>query len=611
MNIKGATSGLVRFLLTSPQIGGLEITDSAIRFFGIKKDGFTTASLRLPPGIIGSGKVKEGQKPNLVSALKNIHSQLSADSKKIINVVLTLSDSSIYIQSFGVSRVAEKNLAEAADLNLRMLSPMPIESSYFGWQKISESETGGGVIELLGAFVPASNIDDMVFALHDAGFGIAAVEFTSLSLVRQLKELKMIDRNLPYLVIHVTAEGLNFIVIRNGNLYFDYFYPWSLIQGDGRNISLHSFKEVVEAEVGKVFNFYLGHWGSQVKNALVVTPALHEEFKSVLDEKFPSLKTEVVNAKGITAVQGAALRGKLSRGEDFDISLSSETVAKIFEEKQVLYFISIWRNALFTVAGFILLVFALTDIYLGGSADKIAGNDDSMASREAELSELKRLEDKVGNFNRLVELVGSAKGLSRDISPFLIHLNNLAGQRVSFDRIYLQALDRPVTVSGAASSERAILEFKRQLEAQSQLADVNLSLSSIIMKPDGQLSFTATFLIKSLDFPVSTPAEEVQKQQEKKQDETDLGKELVNITEDLKSSKPAVTEPLIIFGKLKFKSVSDPATLDVSAIDEETANLFKSKLEESANFYNVQIISGFTKTGDGRVKFQIRFFVSL
>ena len=431
---------MIRLLSTSPQIGGLEITDSGIHFLGIKKDGFTTASLRLPPGIIESGKVKEGQKPNLVSALKNIHSQLSADSKKIINIVLTLPDSNIYIQSFNVSSVAEENLVEAADLNLRMLSPIPIESSYFGWQKIGESEAGGGAIELLGAFAPASNIDDMVFALHEAGFGMAAVEFASLSLVRRLKELKAIDKNLPYLIIHVTAEGLDFIVVRNGSLYFDYFYPWSFIQGDGRNISLDSLKEVMEAEVGKVFNFYLGHWGSQVKNVLVVTPALSDEFKNILGEKFPSLAVEVVNAKGITAAYGAALRGKLPRGEDIDISLTSETAANIFEEEQILRFISVWRNVLFTVVGFILLVFAITDIYLGGTADEVAGKGDPTVTRQAELSELKQLESKAGDFNRIVLLVGSARNLSRDISPFLIHLNNLAGQKISAVKLFLSSV---------------------------------------------------------------------------------------------------------------------------------------------------------------------------
>lgn len=611
MSIKKLTTSLLRLLSPEPQIGGLEITDSAVRFLQIKKDGSVTASLRLPPGIIESGKVKEGQGPNLVEALKRVHSQLTADNKKIVNVILTLPDSNVYIQSFNVSKVAEENLAETADLNLRMLSPIPIETSYFGWQKIGESESGGGAIELLGSFAPATNIDDIILSLHEARFGVAAVEFASLSLVRRLKEQKAIDKTLPYLVIYVAAEGLDFIVIRNSNLYFDYFYPWSLIQGDGRNVSIQSLKETIEAEVGKVFNFYLSHWGSQIKNILVVTPAIAEELEGILKEKFPSLDVEIVNSSGVTVVGGAALRGRLPRSEDFDISLTSETAAKIFEAEQLLRFVSVWRNILFTVAGFVLLTFVATDVYLGRSVSKIAETADSVVISHAEKAELKQLEEKAAQFNKLVALVEAARGSSKEVSPFLIYLNNLAGQKISFDRIYLQALDRPATISGSAPSETVILEFKRQLELQPQLTDVNLPLSSIVMKPDGQLAFTVSFLIKSLDFPIEKSNVDTQLQEEKKKNEATLGEQLVSVTEGLKSAKPAAKEPLIIFGRLEFKSISDPATLEVSALDEETMNLFKTKLEEAPNFYNVQIISGMTKTDDGRVKTLLRFYVTL
>lgn len=609
MNVKTATSRLIRLMTTPPQIGGLEITDSGLRFLGIKRDGFLKASLRLPPGIIESGKVKEGQKTNLVEAFKNLHSQLSANSKKIINVFFSLPSSNVYIQSFNVSMVAEENLAEAADLNLRMLSPIPIETSYFSWQRIGESETGGGTIELLGAFAVAANVDDIIFALRDAGFGVAAVEFASLSLVRWLNDLKAIDRNLSYLIINMTTEGLDFIVVRKGNLYFDYFYPWSLIQGDSRNISLDSLKEVMEAEVTKVLNFYLGHWGGQIKNVLVVAPSIHEEIKNILNKKFSYLTVEAMNTLGTAVAHGAALRGKLPRGEDTDISLTSETAANIFGEEQILRFVSIWRNALFAVAGFILLIFALTNVYLIKAARDMAGKSDTSTIYQSEVLELKQLESKAGNFNRLVELVSVAKNLKRDISPFLINLNDLAGRKISFDRIYLQALDRPVDISGSASSEDAILEFKQQLE--SQFSDVNLPLSSIVMKSNGQLAFTVSFIIKNLIFPVSTPEEEIQKQKDDKQKEAIIEQELMSIAEILKNGRQGVTDPLIIFRRFEFKSVSDPVILEVSAIDEETANLFKSKLEESEIFYNTRIVSGFTKTEDERISFQMKFSVSL
>ena len=147
MSIKKLTTSLLRLLSPEPQIGGLEITDSVVRFRDIKKEKVVNVSLRLPPGIIELGKIKENQRPNLVAALKDIHSQLTADGKKIVNVVLTLPSSNVYIQSFNISRVAEDNLTEAAELNLRMLSPIPIETSYYGWQKIGEGETGGGAAD--------------------------------------------------------------------------------------------------------------------------------------------------------------------------------------------------------------------------------------------------------------------------------------------------------------------------------------------------------------------------------------------------------------------------------------------------------------------------------
>ena len=85
----------------------------------------------------------------------------------------------------------------------------------------------------------------------------------------------------------------------------------------------------------------------------------------------------------------------------------------------------------------------------------------------------------------------------------------------------------------------------------------------------------------------------------------------MNVSEALKVEKPAVQGPLIVFGKLNFKSISEPVTLEVTALDEDTAYLFRDKLNQSSHFKDVEIITGFSKLSDGRVKFQIRFTVIL
>lgn len=159
MDFKKTLRNFNRLIFPTPQIGGLEITDSVINFYDLSYGSAPVASLRLPPGIVEDGKVHRGEETNFTEALRTIHSQITVDSKKIINIILTLSGNDVYVQSFNVSKAAESNLTEAAELNLRMISPMPIEGAYYGWQKIADTGGPGGVIELLGAFMPSESID--------------------------------------------------------------------------------------------------------------------------------------------------------------------------------------------------------------------------------------------------------------------------------------------------------------------------------------------------------------------------------------------------------------------------------------------------------------------
>ena len=61
---------ILNILNPQPQIGGLEISDSDIRFFLVKGKSFVSASVKLP------------DKKNLKTALSNLHSQIVSKSKK-------------------------------------------------------------------------------------------------------------------------------------------------------------------------------------------------------------------------------------------------------------------------------------------------------------------------------------------------------------------------------------------------------------------------------------------------------------------------------------------------------------------------------------------------
>ncbi|MBI2592739.1 MAG: hypothetical protein HYW37_01070 [Candidatus Colwellbacteria bacterium] len=506
--IKKLVRKFVKFI-TPPPIGGLFVGNFAIQYLELKDDlrgmgGVLEAGsvgregfLRLPPGIIDGGKVID--KPNFVSALREVHSQISGDPKKIIDVVLTLTVREVFVQTFSLPKLAEKSLAQAAELNSRMVSPIPVDEAYFGWQKVGETSADGGQIELLGAFIPKVLVDRLSESLREAGFGVAAAEFSSLSLVRSLNSSGLVQKQESYLAIEVGSYGLNLMLLRNGNLYFDYSYSWSSLQGEAREISVPNLRRVIGAETQKIMNFYSGRFGGQIRKMIVVTPSLQEELAGIVRELFPGIEVRIVGSDLVNPVLGAALRGLTPRVRDFDISLTSVSVAETFLQDQILNFVSLWRSVLLTVVGFTLLVFAASDVFLGKTiAD--AREPGVIELKPQDLSQLNDLQVRVEEFNKAVGFVKQAKEKDKNISPILQTLNNVGGAKVRLDRIYLPGVDLAGVIVGNANNNESAIEFKNNVAALPQFSDVSLPLGNIVGQIDGTVAFTLSFKVRNLDF---------------------------------------------------------------------------------------------------------------
>ena len=61
----------VRFLAPTPPLGGLEVSDGALRFLAIKSGSFLLASLRIPPGIVPRGEGND--RAHFVYALRDLY----------------------------------------------------------------------------------------------------------------------------------------------------------------------------------------------------------------------------------------------------------------------------------------------------------------------------------------------------------------------------------------------------------------------------------------------------------------------------------------------------------------------------------------------------------
>ncbi|RJP45821.1 hypothetical protein C4587_00305, partial [Candidatus Parcubacteria bacterium] len=86
---------LLGFLEARPAIGGLEISDVAVRFAYFSGKSWILKSVRIPPGVLEAGKAKDRDK--LIGALRELHAQiLGTKSRKRINAIVVVSSLDVY-----------------------------------------------------------------------------------------------------------------------------------------------------------------------------------------------------------------------------------------------------------------------------------------------------------------------------------------------------------------------------------------------------------------------------------------------------------------------------------------------------------------------------------
>lgn len=505
MKIKNWLLKILKILNPQPPIGGLEINESALNFALIKDGELISASLSLPPGVIEEGKVKNAEAFSAV--LKELHSKITPRAKKKVYVIATIPEGNLYVQVFNLPMIASNNLEEAVKLNLQMISPVEFQTVYSDWQKIGEVDIDGGQLEILGAFASKQMVDELTKYLIEANFVIAAMEMPGLALGRLINPQEVANKLQSVILLRLSSSGLNFSILRNGNLYFDHFVPWQA----GR-ISLTALEDVITREAQKVLNFYASHWPSALGGFLlaVPTPEIEEKLSKLLADTFTLQVYPLKNfidgqaqrlnlaSKGSSLVAlGSAIRGLIPRSEDKIISATSVGTEDNYRQNQIVNFISVWRNIALTVVLFALVLLGTTEGFLMQTAKSLEARLANVKVL-SENQEFNELHARAKEFNQGIELALQAKSQSNDWAPFLEKIRDLAGKEVVIKRIFVQSLGTPVLINAQAASEDGIINFKNALSSDAQFQDVNLPLGSITPGGAGMIDFSISFKIKSL-----------------------------------------------------------------------------------------------------------------
>lgn len=497
-NILAKTLSLLR---VRSKIGGLEISDTDLRFAYMDGNSLETAALRIPPGIIEGGEIRNYDM--MVEALKNLHGLLPSDlaRKKFVNVIVTLNSIHIYTQVFSLPLIEESNMKEAIQLNISMVSPFDLSQAYAGWQLINQNKNELKV-EILSAFAQKTFIDQLRSALAEAGFFALAVESGALSLARLIREKGSdfkIDK--PLLVLSVDDKGLRFLIIRIGQLHFEYFQAWKDIQGEGKEISWDAFGDAIKRSMHQVINFYDSHWQEPLTDVVIASNSYVEEISKLVSENFSLNTKELKLNLGQTLrrewyeVAGSAIRGGIPRTDDKDVNLFGITVQEEFQQQQVIEFLKFWQLLVPASLSLLLASMVASYIFLNGISESL-DKQASLSINPQQMGEISALATQIKDFNNSVVMIS---GLEKTIKPKTTIFNEITPMinrnNIVLDRLYIQSEGSPIIFSGETDSQDQILSFKNDITKDDFFSSVNLNLSDVKPQTKG-FSFTLSFSVK-------------------------------------------------------------------------------------------------------------------
>lgn len=504
INLRAYLDQIVRVFSQAPVVGGLEIAPDSLRYCLITGSGLKTTSLRLPPGIINGSQISDRIK--LKQALQVFKGQIESVTRvrEPISVVVALPFSHSYLQSFRLPNLRGEDVAGAVKLNMQMISPIPIESSYYDWERIDEEQSAdNGQIEYLGAFAPMEEVDSFTELLKETGFSVMAVEFASLALTRVATDMESVQAG-SFLLVQAGLLGIDFMVINSGKLRFDYFVSWQSMGTGAEGIASPVFQGALSRNLKQVVNFYASKWGGSIRAIKLSAPGGYTQAYQTITSNFKipvnplqSLRFgQGVDQRWLTAV-GLALRGALPRGQDNFISLTRIGTEAEYRNTQIAAFVRFWRSILATATGFVMVAFILSSVFLSQRAANIDNAQVGSQNYREILAEVRELQEEAVSFNRLVEVVDTSREKRFSWTPFLKKINSLAGTEVTITRIFFQSVNAPVVLSGLGRSEEAVLSFKDVLERDKNFENVSLPLSNV-SQVGSRVSFNLSFDLKEL-----------------------------------------------------------------------------------------------------------------
>src|SRR5262249_39844607 len=148
----------------------------------------------------------------------------------------------------------------------------------------------------------------------------------------------------------IDNSGFDFLVIRNGGLYFEYATRWSDVANGKGQITVENFEEMLSASLRQVLHFYEQHWQEPIAGIIFSAPAFKEEDERAIEttSNVPMIMLKLKDNETFSpewfVAYGTAIRSWAAR--DGHINLLGGAAQKALFEEQTLSFMDLWRVAI-------------------------------------------------------------------------------------------------------------------------------------------------------------------------------------------------------------------------------------------------------------------------
>ena len=474
---------ILNLLIKKKHITGIEINNDAIRiaYFRPKK-GFikktlhkkeTESELMLIEEPVSATIIKNGvviDKEFLGKVLKDIWTKAMLSSNYAI---VSIPEEKIYSRIFPFPKTSSENqLTEAINLAINFQLPSKRNDIYVGWENAGDSHT---INEILISSIDKNIANDYIDALNFAGIKILALESHIASIARSIK-LKLGQTTQ---ITKRNSDSTTIFILKDGSMRFSRVIPNTIAKE----------KDFLQKESNNIKTFF-----ETEKKVSVTEINLNETPIRDIYLKYPELNdlSKELQSKWLISM-GAAIRGKIQKGKDNQISLLSIGTAEAYAYQKINTFIELIRNLTIAISIFFLLTFTGAYLFIYSIAEPINKTNISIPLLPKQESIIKN-ENLIKKVNNLTEISKTILYKTPTWSVLLEDINSRIIQGIIISNFSVTSVNDLMRLVGIAKDRETLNKFKNTLQESIYLTSVDLPITNLEQK--GNIPFSMSFRLK-------------------------------------------------------------------------------------------------------------------